>query len=193
VGRCDRQPPPHEWRTGGAPPSGGCYVGASAMWSAAWASRSPIGLVGPAVVSLAVCVFGLGDVGAGHGGVDDRSRSSRTSSRCTGRGVLGLAVGTGGSPSNQPGESRPTAALGSPPGPGLTPETGGDVFGVMARFGESRPVCRHTWCSFGPSWDGLWYVCTVDWNVPDRPSCTLFAKSCGSRTGSLHQRRPGGP
>jgi hypothetical protein len=86
VGRCDRQPPPHEWRTGGAPPSGGCYVGASAMWSAAWASRSPIGLVGPAVVSLAVCVFGLGDVGAGHGGVDDRSRSSRTSSRCTGRG-----------------------------------------------------------------------------------------------------------
>jgi phenylacetate-coenzyme A ligase PaaK-like adenylate-forming protein len=37
--------------------SGGGYVGAcaSATWSAAWASRSPSGCSGPAVVSLAVC------------------------------------------------------------------------------------------------------------------------------------------
>src|SRR5215211_9020680 len=37
--------------------SGGGYMGAcaSATWSAAWASRSPSGCSGPAVVSLAVC------------------------------------------------------------------------------------------------------------------------------------------
>src|SRR5918994_1304650 len=64
----------------GTPPSGGGYLGASATWSAAWASRSPIGLVGPAVGSFAVCssisVFSSAPArttGAGRG----RGRSGR--------------------------------------------------------------------------------------------------------------------